>query len=150
MDLVIFIKVIAFLIVLAAVHAKLELQIEGLKGGWAIRLPCWRVDNVFTQLLLGKELTGYHFYLMAVFLMIFHSPFLFIDYSLQKECLCLGAFCYYWIAEDFFWFAENGLYGLRNFRPNRIYWHKRWFVFLPVSYWTSIILGGIFLWLGLL
>ena len=43
------IKIILYLILLAAIHAKLELQIEGKKAGWALRLSCWRIDNKFTQ-----------------------------------------------------------------------------------------------------
>ena len=148
MDLVQLFKIISFLIILAILHARLELQIEGLRSGWAFRLPCWRLDNWLTKLLLGKELTGYHFYLMLVFLMMFHSPFLFISYSLKREFLCLGTFFYYWLIEDFFWFIENPIYGIENFKPNRIFWHRRWFLFLPVSYWISIIIGTLFFYLG--
>lgn len=141
-------KLITFLVVLAAAHAQLELQIEGLKGGWALRLPCWRIDNWITRFILGKDLTGYHFWLLVVFAMLFHGPFLFIEWTLKGEYICLGLYIYYWIAEDYFWFAQNKLYGLRNFKPRRIFWHRRWIGFLPVSYWTALILGGICLWLG--
>jgi hypothetical protein len=125
----------------------MELMSEG-KMGWGLNFPCWRINNKFIKLFINKELTGYHFYLLLVFLTVFHSPFLFIDYSLQKELICLGAFFYYWIAEDFLWFAENGIYGIRNFRAGRIFWHKRWFIGLPVSYWTGIIIGTALLILG--
>lgn len=141
-------KIILFLIILAAIHAKLELQIEGKKAGWALRLPCWRLDNKITQLILGKEITGYHFYLLIMFFFLFHSPYLFISISLKTEYLILGLFSWYWIAEDFFWFLENNLYGLRNFKPGRIFWHRRWIYFLPVTYVWGITIGSIFLIMG--
>jgi len=143
-------KIILFLIFVAIIHAKLELQIEGKKAGWALRLPCWRIDNKFIHFLLGKEITGYHFWLLILFFMLFHSPYLFIPLTLKNEFLILGLFCWYWIAEDFFWFMENNFYGLRNFKPGRIFWHRRWIYFLPVSYIWGIFLGTIFLLGGIL
>lgn len=142
------IKIILFILFLAALVAKLELQIEGKKDGWALRLPCWRKNNKFIQFCLGKDLTGYHFWLLITFFTIFHSPYLFIPLNLKNELLCLGLFCWFWIAEDWFWFLENNLYGLRNFKPGRIFWHKRWIFFLPVSYVWGIIIGTILLLLG--
>jgi hypothetical protein len=141
-------KVLTYLTILAALHAKLELAIEGKKTGWAFNLPCWRIDNYITQLLIGKELTGYHFYLCLMFLLLFHSPVLFLPWTLALECFILGSYFIYWVLEDFSWFIENNYYGLKNFRKGRIAWHKRWFLNLPVSYWISLITGGILLWLG--
>jgi hypothetical protein len=142
------IKIILFLLVIAFIHARLELQIEGKKAGWALRLPTWRIDNRFTEFLIGKEITGYHFYLLLMFLILFHSPYLFIPFTLKTEVTLLGLFCWYWIAEDWFWFLENSMYGLRNFKPGRIFWHKRWIYFLPVSYAWGMILGTILLMIG--
>ena len=142
------IKFILYIIGLAAIHAQLELMIEGQRGGWAMRLPCWRIDNKITDIILGKELTGYHFYLLLMFCFIFHGPFLFIDWNWQVESVIMGCFSFYWILEDWFWFLENRYYGLRNFKKGRIFWHKRWFLGLPVSYWIGIILGSILLYLG--
>lgn len=142
------IKFIVFLLILAALHAKLELMIEGKKAGWALKLPCWRVDNKFTQLILGKEITGYHFWMLIMYIVIFHSPYLFIPITLKHELLIMGFFSWYWIAEDWFWFLENNLYGFKNFKPGRIFWHKRWIWFLPVSYAWGIIIGTILLLIG--
>lgn len=142
-------KIILYIILLAAIHAKLELQIEGKKIGWAMRLPCWKKENKFICWLLGnKPLTGYHVWLLALFLFLFHSPYLFIDFSLKNEFNIMGLFCWYWITEDFFWFLENNMYGIRNFKPGRIFWHKRWIWFLPVSYVWGMIIGTILLLLG--
>jgi hypothetical protein len=143
------IKIILFILFLAALLAKLELQIEGKKAGWALRLPCWKTENKCTNWLLGnKPLTGYHVWLLTTFFFIFHSPYLFISFDIKKELTLLGLFCWFWIAEDWFWFLENNFYGLRNFRPGRIFWHKRWVWFLPVSYIWGIIIGTILLILG--
>ena len=141
--------IVLYLLILAALHAKLELQIEGYKVGWAFKLPCWKIENKFTNWLLGdKPLTGYHFYLLILFLFLFHSPYLFISFTLKKEFIVLGVFCWYWLFEDFFWFLENNYYGIRNFKKGRIFWHKRWIWFLPYSYWTGIIVGTLLLILG--
>ena len=141
------INIIIYLIILALIHAKLELMIEG-KAAWAMRLPCWRIDNDLTRFLLGKEITGYHVWLLVLFLFIFHAPFLFINWSLQKEFITIGLFYWYWIVEDWFWFIESKHYGLRSFKKGRIFWHKRWFWCLPVSYWWGMIIGTIFLIIG--
>ena len=141
------IKIVLFLIILAAIHAKLEIMIES-KYGWALRLPCWRLDNWFTNLLLGKELTGYHFWMLTMFIFIFHSSFLFIDWTFKKELLLLGLYFLYWIAEDLLWFIESKYYGLRNFKKGHIFWHKRWLLGLPISYIWGIIIGTILLILG--
>jgi hypothetical protein len=142
------IKITIFLIVLAAIHAKLELMIEGRKVGWAHNLPCWRVDNVLTHFLIGKEITGYHWYLCMMFLLLFHSPFLFISWSLKQEFTCFGYYFIYWLMEDILWFIENPYYSLRNFKKGRISWHKRWFWGLPVSYWWGMIIGTVLLIIG--
>ena len=79
-----------YLIILALIHAKLEIMIEGKKIGWANNLPCWRVDNYLTQLIIGKEITGYHTYLCLMFLLLFHSPILFLGWSLRIESIIMG------------------------------------------------------------
>ena len=138
-----------YLLLLAAVLAKLELQIEGNKQGWAARLPCWKIENNFINWLLGnKPLTGYHLWLMITFFIVFHGYFLFIPWTLSKELYTLGYFSLFWVAEDWFWFLENSYYGLRNFKKGRVYWHKRWIFGLPNSYWGAILLGIAFLLLG--
>lgn len=138
---------IFYLLLLAILHAKMELMSEG-KMGWGLKFPCWRINNRLISLLINKELTGYHFYMLLLFLLLFHSPFLFIVFTLKKELTILGLFFWYWVIEDFLWFAESKHYGLRNFKRGRIYWHKRFFIFLPVSYWESIIIGTVLLILG--
>jgi hypothetical protein len=62
--------IIIYLILLAAIHSKFELMIEGKKAGWALRLPCWRINNQLTQFLCGKEITGYHVWLLILFWLV--------------------------------------------------------------------------------
>ena len=134
--------IIIYLIILALLHARVEIMIEG-KSGWALRLPCWRIDNCVTRFIIGKEITGYHCWLIVMFLFLFHSPFLFISWNIKKELLTLGLFNWYWIAEDFFWFVESKYYGFKNFKKGRIFWHKRWILGIPVSYWGAAIVGSL-------
>jgi len=139
-----------YLLILAVIHAKLELQIEGKRMGWAFNLPCWKKENKFIDWLLGKKpLTGYHVWLLIMFLFLFHSIYLFIPLSLKNETILMGLFFWYWIVEDFLWFVENPYYQLRNFKRGRIYWHKRWIgKRIPVSYLISAIIGTTLLLLG--
>lgn len=135
-------NIIIYLMILAMLLAKLELMIEGSRWGWASKLPCWRKTNKFIEFVLGKDLTGYHVWLLLMFLFIFHGGFLFIKWTSAKECTLLGLFCIFWILEDWFWFLLNDYYGLKNFKKGRIFWHRRWFLGLPHSYWGAIILSG--------
>jgi hypothetical protein len=118
----------------------MENMSEG-KAGWGLRFPCWHINNTLIRLLIGKELTGYHFYMMLTFLLIFHCPFFFINWTFKKELITIGLYFWYWVIEDFIWFVESEYYGLRNFKKGKIYWHKRFLIGLPVSYWWSIIIG---------
>lgn len=141
-------SIFLYLILLALVHAKLEIQIEG-HDGWARTLPCWRLNMFIVKLIIGKELTGYHTYLFILFLLLFHSPLLFLPFTWQTEALILGCFNLYWILEDFLWFVLNKHYGIKAFRPKRIPWHRRWMLGIPISYWISVILAIIFLSWGI-
>jgi hypothetical protein len=141
------IKIILYLILLAATHSKFEKMIEA-DEGWAKNLPCWKINHPIIQFILGKQLTGYHAWMLILFFIIFHSPMLFIDWSFKKELITLGFYIWYWIIEDFLWFLESENFGIRNFRKGKIDWHKRFLIGLPVSYWIGIILGSILLYLG--
>ena len=141
-------KLILFLIWLAYVHAKWEIQIEG-KAGWARELPCWRLNVFFRKLLGGKALTGYHTWMMLLFFSFFHGIFIFLDWNIRIECLTIGFFLWYFVVEDFLWFIFNKHYGIRRFFDKRISWHKRWIGPLPLTYWIGIILGSILICIGL-
>jgi hypothetical protein len=141
--------IILYLLLVSVVHAKLEIMVEGDEsGGWARKLPCWRFNVFITKLLIGKEISGYHFYLCLLFFLLFHNIFLFVPWTMNLEFFVLGSFFWYWVFEDFFWFVLNKHYGICKFRKGKILWHIRWFWGLPVSYWISGILGTLFLILG--
>jgi len=139
-----------YIIILAAMVAQLELQIEGKKTGWASKLSCWRIENRITNLILGnKPLTGYHVWLLTTLLFAFHNIYLYVSFNLKTEMQCLGYFSWFLVIEDFMWFIENNYFGIRNFKKGRIFWHKRWFWGLPYSYWWGMIIGTLLLIGGL-
>jgi hypothetical protein len=140
-------KLILFLIACANVHALWEIQIESGQG-WAKSLPCWRYNIFITKLLFGKEITGYHFWMMAMYQMAFHIPYLFINWSWKAEAITQGLFIYYFILEDILWFCWNPKYTIKKFHKHQIEWHKRWVFGLPLSYWMSAIIGGFLLLIG--
>jgi len=142
-------KIIIWILVMAIFHSLQEIQIEGGKGGWAKRLPTFRINVFLTKLILGKELTGYHIFMLAMFIAMFHGVFIFKEFSLKTEALIFGLLSIYFVLEDFLWFIFNKHYRLKNFKRGKIKWHKRWFLGLPVSYWTFIIAGSILIWLGI-
>ena len=141
------INIALYLLLLASIHAKMELMAEG-KMGWGLKFPCWRINNALIHLLIGKELTGYHFYMCVMFLLLFHSPYLFIAFTLKRELTIMGLYFWYWVFEDFFWFIESKNYGLRSFKKGRIYWHKRWSCGLPITYWVGLLIGLILIWIS--
>lgn len=140
-------KIVLYLITLALFHSLQETQIEG-KDGWARKLPTFRIDSILTRLFIGKPVTGYHLFMLIMFIIIFHGTFLFLPWSLKTECLTLAAFIFYFILEDFLFFVVNKHYKLQSFKPGRIPWHVRWAFYLPVSYWIGIILGVLFIIIG--
>ena len=134
------IKILIWMLILAFFHARQEIEIEG-KAGWAGHLPTFRINVFFRKLLGGKALTGYHLYMIILFITIFHGAFLFIKWSWEMECKLIALLCWYFVVEDFLWFLSNKNYRWRKFWQQKIEWHKRWFLHLPVSYWGAIILG---------
>lgn len=143
------IKMFVWMIILAYFHACQETEIEG-KAGWARHLPTFRISVFITKLLFAKEITGYHIYMLLMFLTIFHLPILFIPFNLKLECQIIGLLCFYWTIEDFIFFLVNPHFGIQRFRKGCISWHKRWCIFnlIPVSYFWAIILGTLLLYLG--
>lgn len=142
------IRIFIWMTILALFHALQETQIEG-REGWARHLPTFRINVFLTKLLIGKDISGYHIFMLIMWLVIFHGVFLFQPWTLKTEYMIMGFFSFYWVIEDFLFFIVNPHYGIKSFRPNHIEWHKRWvFNFIPVSYVWGIILGGILLYLG--
>ena len=142
------ISIIIYLVIMAFIHSKMEIMIEG-RQGWAHGLPCWRWNKKFWRNLLGgKPMTGYHFYMLVLFQIIFHIPFLFIDWTFNYELITQGLFCWYFVIEDTMWFISNPKYSFSHFIDRDVEWHRRWFYHLPVTYWWGMIIGTILILLG--
>jgi len=141
------IRIFIWMIILALFHALNEVQIEG-KNGWARHLPTFRINVFFYKFLGGKPLTGYHLYMLLMFITIFHGIFLFQTWDIQTECSIFGYFSLYFVIEDFLFFVVNPHYKLKNFKKGKIEWHKRWFWGCPWTYWWGMIIGTFLLLLG--
>ena len=129
---------IAFVLISALFWAKLEIEIEGSQG-WATALPTWRVEKhrLLDLFFGGRPLTGYHVWSFALFLLFFHMPFFFAgEWSLPKELNVIGGYFLFWIVEDFLWFALNPHFGVKKFKKEHAWWHKRWLFGLPIEYWA--------------
>lgn len=140
-------KIFIWMIVLAFFHSLQEIQIEG-KAGWARHLPTFRISTFITKLLIGKEITGYHLFMLLMWIIIFHGIYLFQSFNLKTELIILGLLNWYFIIEDFLFFIINPHYGIKKFKKSNISWHKRFFCFLPISYWWGMIIGTMLLVLG--
>jgi len=131
---------IIYLFILAVLHAMWETEIEG-SAGWAKNLPTWRLKTPFKKILSGKEITGYHTLMFLIFLLGFHSPILFMEWSWAKELITIGTFLIYLIVEDLLWFILNPYYSFKRFWEQKVRWHKKWFMKLPLEYWYFILTG---------
>jgi hypothetical protein len=142
------IKIILYLILIAACHAKMERTIESDEGGWGKNLPCKKIEHPILILIIGKHIMQYHLWMLILFILIFHIPFIFIDWSIKKELIVLGLYCLYWVIEDFMWFVESKDYGIMKLFKKECEWHKRYTAGLPRSYFYGLIMGFLLLIIG--
>lgn len=85
------------LLLLSGIFAKLEINIEG-DQGWAKGLPTWKKK-------MGSfELTGYHLFMWVFLILIFHLPFLFTEWNMEKEYFALSFLFAFLLTEDALWF----------------------------------------------
>ncbi len=136
---------LAFVCVLAALFAQVEIQIEG-GAGWAANLPTWKKTPQEWPILQviwgGRPMTGYHFFVFAFMALVFHLPVVFSwKWSVAVEARCLASIMMFWIVEDALWFAMNPAFDLKDFRPGAVAWHPHWILGLPADYWV-FGLGG--------
>ena len=135
---------------MAFLFAKWEIQIEG-KYGWAAKLPTWRKNSGFLVKIYGKPITGYHVYMFLTSSALVHFPIFFItNWTLKNELTVLGFLLLMLVFEDFLWFVLNPAFGLKNFRktnPN-LWWHKKWFLGLPLLYWFFLPIGIVLILIG--
>ncbi|MEI8121270.1 MAG: hypothetical protein WCI20_04415 [bacterium] len=131
-----------WVILLGAVFANVEIQIEG-GAGWAANLPTWRLENSWLNWFWGgKTITGYHAWVFSFMALVFHIP-LFVGgiFSWRLEARILGSVMVFWIVEDFLWFVFNPAFGFGKFSPQFIPWHKHWLLGVPVDYLLTITAG---------
>jgi hypothetical protein len=140
-------KYFIFTIVVAIITALWEIQIEG-GDGWAKKLPTFRINVFFRKLLGNKPLTGYHIFLLLLFITVFHGIFINELGEWRVECKVFGLVSWFFVIEDVLWFMFNPHYRLKNFCKGKIEWHNRWVWCLPLTYWWGMIIGTTLLLLG--
>lgn len=137
-----------WLLLLGYFFANVEIQIEG-AAGWAANLPTWRIEQHWLLDIFwgGRAMTGYHAWLFSFIALVFHFPFFFMQrwtWKLQlRAAACVMVF---WISEDFLWFVCNPAFGVANFDPVHVPWHKHWIWFAPTDYWTFTGVAAGLLW----
>ena len=92
--------------------------------------------------LLGRPVTGYHFWLIIFVFSILHVPYLFLTPTWTTELQILSFNCLFWVLEDFLWFVRNPAYGIANFTPEKIWWHKVWWGVMPRDYYVGSLAGA--------
>lgn len=128
--------------ILAMFFAMVEIQIEGAQG-WAAGLPTWRIEQhwLLEWFWGGRPMTGYHAWVFSFMLLAFHLPPVMMGvFSWWLEARCLGSAMLFWVIEDGFWFALNPAYGLAALTPQRVAWHKHWWLGWPSDYF---VFGGL-------
>jgi hypothetical protein len=140
---------LAFMFCMSVILALWEIQIEG-RDGWAAKLPGWRIEKgLLVRLAGGRPVTGYHLYMTLFLIALVHLPFFFTPWSWRMESLILGFYVGMVFLEDFFWFALNPHYGIKNFRKGRIWWHGTWWGPVPVLYWFLLVITGLLFYFGI-
>ena len=128
--------------------AKVEVQIEG-PAGWASSLPTWRVEKHWLLDLFwgGRPMTGYHAWVFSFMFLVFHrGVFIDLTWSPRTEARIIASLMLFWITEDFLWFVLNPAFGIHNFSPDKVPWHKQWFLHMPLDYWTFTVVSALLLW----
>jgi len=126
---------------IAWVLAQLEIQIEG-PHGWAEKLPTWRWDSPSVLRWAGKPITGYHLYLLTFILLFMHFPLVSQGWSVEREGVTMSLFFLLAVFWDFLWFVCNPHFGLARFNAAKVWWFKKWFLGLPASYFTGLLLSA--------
>ncbi|VVB65020.1 Uncharacterised protein [uncultured archaeon] len=134
----------AYLVLVSATLALLEIQIEG-ANGWAKCLPTWRMENKLTRMIMGgKPLTGYHVFLIAFVVLLAHIPY-FLGLAIPSvpiELRLISFIILLFIIEDFLWFVLNPAYGIKKFKPKYIWWHaSSWWWIMPRDYYVFGLIG---------
>ena len=67
-------RLLVFVLVVAAFFAQVEIQIEG-SAGWAASLPTWRVEKHWLLEIFwgGRAMTGYHAWVFSFMALVFRQ-----------------------------------------------------------------------------
>lgn len=150
-----------FLFFIALMIALTEIESEG-KYGWAEEMPTWYrktgfLARIYVRVMSGKPMTGYHIYLNAFILGMFHLPFFTgVEWTLSAELWQLSLWLAWIPIWDFLWFVMNPHYGVDRFKKEHVWWHaSSWWVAdkFPFDYaagWISafVLTGLACLWEG--
>jgi hypothetical protein len=140
-----------FLLWISFCAAKVEVAIEGAHG-WAKDLPTWRLPPtswVSRFFFSDKPATGYHIWLEILAISAFHLPYAFVNPSWMIESQIWSFFFFFCVIEDFLWFAVNPAFGVKNFRPEKIWWHqKHWWWIAPRDYYVLLAIAIFLYWLS--
>ena len=139
---------VGWVVLLGFFFAQTEIQIEG-AGGWAVNLPTWRIEEHWLLDIFwgGRPMTGYHAWVFPFIALFFHFPFFFTQqWSLRTEARALACIMLFWLVEDFLWFVLNPAFGLSQFSPAHIPWHKHWIWFAPTDYWVFLVSASVLFW----
>lgn len=134
-----------YIFAMATVLAVLEIQIEG-QHGWAKNLPTWRPHSskwyvkLYSKIMSGKEMTGYHASMFTFVILIFHLPYVFgLGFNLEHWIKTLSLILSFMVFWDFYWFVLNPYYPLKKFKKEHLdFHHLKWFLGIPTDYWGGI------------
>ncbi|MDD4989126.1 MAG: hypothetical protein PHV42_01735 [Candidatus Pacebacteria bacterium] len=139
-----FLLPIIFILIAGFLFAKVEIEIEG-PYGWAEKLPTWKLskEHIVSKVFFGgRPATGYHIWAVSFLFFFIHIIYLFLPLSFAVELRLISLFILFWVVEDFFWFVFNPAFGLKNFRKDKIWWHKdNWWRIAPRDYFIFLPLG---------
>lgn len=149
MNLDLFVQII-YLFVFCVFLAALESQIEG-GAGWAGNLPTWKPSishwyaRFYRKIMSGKDMTAYHLFVFSLVLIFMHYPYFAGKFwNWPSEFTTLSLFFLITIFWDFLWFVINPRYDFRHFWAENVWWHKKWFLHLPIDYWFGFALSSLF------
>jgi hypothetical protein len=141
---------VIWVVLTAFFFSEVEIQIEG-PVGWAAGLPTWRIEHhrLLDIFWGGRPMTGYHAWVFSFMFLVFHlGMFINHTWSPRTETRTIASLMLFWIVEDFLWFLLNPAFGIANFTPDKIPWHKHWFLHMPVDYWTFTVVSALLMWLS--
>ena len=123
---------ISFVNTYAVLWSAMEVEIEGVDGGWAKNLP--------TELCLGTNFTWYHVIMNSI-------VGLSLSYSLRDRKLSEVVFytANWFLVEDFMWFMLNKGFGWNNYTQEAIWWHESqpWYLGIPLHNYIGLGVMGV-------